>query len=118
VLLYELLTGSTPFDTNELLTSGLDEMRKIIRERQPVRPSTRLRQTASLRISSAQRPRFGLALSTDLDWIVMKCLEKDRGGDMRRRTAWRWMLSGTSSTSRLQPSRRAPSTGSEICSSE
>jgi serine/threonine protein kinase len=50
VLLYELLTGSTPFDTQELLKSGLDEMRKIIRERQPVRPSTRLRQTA-LRVS-------------------------------------------------------------------
>ncbi len=42
VLLYELLTGSTPFDTKELLKSGLDEMRKIIREREPVRPSTRL----------------------------------------------------------------------------
>ncbi len=42
VLLYELLTGSTPFDTKELLESGLDEMRKIIREREPVRPSTRL----------------------------------------------------------------------------
>ncbi|MHC1763692.1 MAG: hypothetical protein AB9869_05200 [Verrucomicrobiia bacterium] len=42
VLLYELLTGSTPFDTKELLQSGLDEMRRIIQERQPVRPSTRL----------------------------------------------------------------------------
>src|SRR5512136_2888997 len=51
VLLYELLTGSTPFETKELLQSGLDEMRKIIREREPLRPSTRLRQTASLRIS-------------------------------------------------------------------
>jgi serine/threonine protein kinase len=48
VLLYELLTGSTPFDAKELLQSGLDEMRKIIREREPVRPSTRLRQTANL----------------------------------------------------------------------
>ena len=46
VLLYELLTGSTPFDTKELLQSGVDEMRKIIREREPVRPSTRLRQTS------------------------------------------------------------------------
>ena len=45
VLLYELLTGSTPFDTKELLESGLDEMRKIIREREPVRPEHRLRQT-------------------------------------------------------------------------
>ena len=46
VLLHELLTGSTPFDTKELLQSGVDEMRKIIREREPVRPSTRLRQTS------------------------------------------------------------------------
>jgi len=81
VLLYELLTGSTPFDTKELLKSGLDEMRKIIREREPVRPSTRLSQTRG-----AQRPGSGdsalrtphSALDADLDWIVMKCLEKDR----------------------------------------
>jgi len=78
VLLYELLTGSTPFDTKELLQSGLDEMRKIIREREPARPSTRLRQTTSLRISPSQLSVLNSALSTDLDWIVMKCLEKDR----------------------------------------
>ena len=42
VLLYELLTGSTPFDTGELLKSGLDEIRRVIREQEPVRPSTRL----------------------------------------------------------------------------
>ena len=66
VLLYELLTGSTPFDTKELLRSGLDEMRKIIRERPPSRPSTRL----------TQRP--GPQIANDLDWIVMKCVEKDR----------------------------------------
>jgi WD40 repeat protein/tRNA A-37 threonylcarbamoyl transferase component Bud32 len=77
VLLYELLTGSTPFDTQELLKSGLDEMRKIIRERQPVRPSTRLRQTA-LRVSPSPLSTLHSALSSDLDWIVMKCLEKDR----------------------------------------
>jgi eukaryotic-like serine/threonine-protein kinase len=41
VLLYELLTGSTPFDTKELMQSDLDWMRKIIREREPMRPSTR-----------------------------------------------------------------------------
>ena len=78
VLLYELLTGSTPFDTKELLQSGLDEMRKIIREREPARPSTRLRQTTALRISPSQLSVLNSALSTDLDWIVMKCLEKDR----------------------------------------
>jgi WD40 repeat protein/tRNA A-37 threonylcarbamoyl transferase component Bud32 len=77
VLLYELLTGSTPFDTKELLEAGLDALRKIIREREPMRPSTRLRQTSS----SAPRSRpstIHSQLSTDLDWIVMKCLEKDR----------------------------------------
>ncbi len=78
VLLYELLTGSTPFDTKELLKSGLDEMRKIIRERQPVRPSTRLRQTAALRAQPEQLVPRPSSVSTDLDWIVMKCLEKDR----------------------------------------
>jgi WD40 repeat protein/tRNA A-37 threonylcarbamoyl transferase component Bud32 len=77
VLLYELLTGSTPFDTKELLRSGVDEMRKIIRERQPLRPSTRLRQTALTASPSPLAPRPS-PLATDLDWIVMKCLEKDR----------------------------------------
>src|SRR5207249_9406445 len=42
VLLYELLTGSTPFDTGELLKAGLDEIRRVIRESEPARPSTRL----------------------------------------------------------------------------
>src|SRR4051812_8369826 len=46
VLLYELLTGTTPFDTRELLKAGLDEVRRVIREEEPVRPSTRLSTTA------------------------------------------------------------------------
>jgi WD40 repeat protein/tRNA A-37 threonylcarbamoyl transferase component Bud32 len=76
VLLYELLTGSTPFDTKELLQSGLDEMRKIIREREPLRPSTRLTQLQA-------NPKSHIAnhkskIENDLDWIVMKALEKDR----------------------------------------
>jgi eukaryotic-like serine/threonine-protein kinase len=81
VLLYELLTGSTPFDSLELLHSGLDEMRRIIREREPVRPSTRLSQTIAAQSSgvtdSALRTTRS-AIDADLDWIVMKCLEKDR----------------------------------------
>ena len=44
VLLYELLTGTTPFDAKELVRSGLDEMRRIIREKEPLTPSTRLTQ--------------------------------------------------------------------------
>jgi len=73
VLLYELLTGSTPFDTKELLRSSLDEMRKIIRERPPSRPSTRLTQQPGPQIANRKSP-----IANDLDWIVMKCLEKDR----------------------------------------
>jgi serine/threonine protein kinase/tetratricopeptide (TPR) repeat protein len=122
VLLYELLTGKTPFDGKELMSMGIDAMRKTIREKEPPRPSTRLTQELA-RLGSARVPRaesgvapdsrsskspdggssllnegFGgtpqpawgtrplpehlrtliHALRGDLDWIVMKCLEKDR----------------------------------------
>jgi serine/threonine protein kinase/Flp pilus assembly protein TadD len=131
VLLYELLTGKTPFDATELLKAGLDEMRRVIREKEPERPSTRLtRELARVggarvtkRMGSVGVPpaESGVApdsspavyksreeshsdevfggtpktaretralpeqtkklvnlLRGDLDWIVMKCLEKDR----------------------------------------
>ena len=83
VLLYELLTGSTPFDAKELAQSGIDAMRKMIREQEPVRPSTKLSQsleTGSIRASHSGTPEKETiaALRGDLDWIVMKCLEKDR----------------------------------------
>jgi eukaryotic-like serine/threonine-protein kinase len=76
VLLYELLTGSTPFDTRELMRAGVDEMRRIIREVEPMRPSTRLTQhsvATKSQITNRKSP-----VNSDLDWIVMKCLEKDR----------------------------------------
>src|SRR3989442_8952365 len=81
VLLYELLTGHTPFDAKELLSAGLDEMRRIIREVEPVKPSTRLTQERAARSagpdkSQIRNPRS--EIDQDLDWIVMKCLEKDR----------------------------------------
>ena len=84
VLLYELITGSTPFDTKELMASGIDEMRKIIREQEPERPSTRLSQTLQAsqagnlpnKKSAIQKPKP--EIDSDLDWIVMKALEKDR----------------------------------------
>jgi eukaryotic-like serine/threonine-protein kinase len=80
VLLYELLTGKTPFDTNELLKAGLDEMRRTIREKEPERPSTRLtRELARQRVSAKSEIRNPKSeIDKDLDWIVMKCLEKDR----------------------------------------
>src|SRR5947208_1473516 len=84
VLLYELLTGLTPFDTKELLQSGLDELRRTIREKEPERPSTRLNTMIAADLTSAatQRrtdaPKLIHLLRGDLDWIVMKALEKDR----------------------------------------
>ena len=84
VLLYELLTGRTPFDAKELLEAGLDEMRRIIREKEPARPSTRLSTlhdadlTAAAKRRQTDAPRLIKLLRADLDWIVMKALEKDR----------------------------------------
>jgi len=84
VLLYELLAGSTPFDAKELLRSGLGEMRRIIREQEPERPSTRFstmlatERTDTARRRAASPPELIHLLKGDLDWIVMKCLEKDR----------------------------------------
>jgi hypothetical protein len=77
VLLYELLTGVTPFDAKQLLSQGLDAMRRTIREQEPVRPSTRLTQLQTAR-SKAPFPLPHSLFPSDLDWIVMKCLEKDR----------------------------------------
>jgi serine/threonine protein kinase len=84
VLLYELLTGQTPFETRALLAAGVDEMRRIIREEEPPRPSTRLSklamdEAAALSKQRQERvPALVSAVRGDLDWIVMKCLEKDR----------------------------------------
>ena len=84
VLLYELLTGKTPFDAQTLMAAGLDEMLRIIREKEPIRPSTRLSTMAAgeLTTTAARRqsepPKLIHLVRGDLDWIVMKCLEKDR----------------------------------------
>jgi WD40 repeat protein/serine/threonine protein kinase len=81
VVLYELLTGQPPFDPKELAGAGLDEMRRIIREVDPPRPSTTITKNLNpARLPSPRGPsRERLAsVRGDLDWIVMKCLEKDR----------------------------------------
>jgi serine/threonine protein kinase/WD40 repeat protein len=78
VLLYELLTGTTPFPDKRLRSVGYQEMQRIILEEQPERPSTRMRRTQTLGKSLSARSTLHAPRSTDLDWIVMKCLEKDR----------------------------------------
>ena len=84
VLLYELLTGKTPFDARELVQSGIDAMRKTIREREPQRPSTRLSTmlgdalTTTASTHGTDSVKLLKLIRGDLDWIVMKCLEKDR----------------------------------------
>ena len=83
VLLYELLTGLTPFDKERLGKAGYDEIRRIIREEEPARPSTRLSTLgAAATVVSAARQSDPQRLSRffrgELDWIVMKSLEKDR----------------------------------------
>jgi tetratricopeptide (TPR) repeat protein len=85
VLLYELLTGKTPFEAKRLLEAGLDEVRRIIREEEPVPPSTRLQtleaaeQTTVAQHRQTVPPKLVHLIRGDLDWIVMKALEKDRG---------------------------------------
>jgi serine/threonine protein kinase len=82
VLLYELLTGETPFDRQRLRSAAFDEVLRIIREEDPPKPSTRLSTAAQLPMIAANRgsepKRLTCALRGELDWIVMKALEKDR----------------------------------------
>jgi serine/threonine protein kinase/Tfp pilus assembly protein PilF len=82
VLLYELLAGSTPLEKKRFHEAAFDEMLRIIREEEPPRPSTRLSTTEELPNIAAHRgtvpAQLGRLVKGDLDWIVMKALEKDR----------------------------------------
>jgi serine/threonine protein kinase/tetratricopeptide (TPR) repeat protein len=83
VLLYELLTGATPFDAQTLLEAGYNEMQRIIREEEPDRPSTRLSSLGEGLTDVAKHRRtepdsLTKLIRGDLDWIVLKTLEKDR----------------------------------------
>jgi serine/threonine protein kinase/tetratricopeptide (TPR) repeat protein len=86
VLLYELLTGTTPFPEQRLRSVAYSEMQRIIVEEEPERPSTRLRRTSLAASPGRLAPRPS-SLATDLDWIVMKCLEKDRNRRYETATA-------------------------------
>ena len=91
VLLYELLTGRTPFDSRRLVQAGLDEVRRIIQEEEPTKPSTRLsrldlaEQTTIAGFRQCVPPKLVGLIRGDLDWIAMKTMEKDR--DRRYQTA-------------------------------
>jgi serine/threonine protein kinase len=83
-LLYELLTGQPPFDTQRLLAAGLDELRRILREEEPLSPSIRVQRLPAAE-QAALSGRLGCtpsvllqALRRDLDWIVLQALAKDR----------------------------------------
>jgi serine/threonine protein kinase len=87
VLLYELLTGATPFDSKRLRSAAYGEIQRIIREEEPLRPSTRISGWGSTRpetLDTAARSRalqptkFASTIKGELDWIVMKAIEKDR----------------------------------------
>jgi serine/threonine protein kinase/WD40 repeat protein len=83
VMLYELLTGTTPFDRQRLRTVAFDEIRRIIRDEEPPRPSTRISTLGDTRATVAAHRkvdsnRLTELIRDDLDWIVMKALEKDR----------------------------------------
>jgi serine/threonine protein kinase/tetratricopeptide (TPR) repeat protein len=84
VLLYELLSGRPPYDPQSLLQAGVAEIRRIIREVDPPRPSTRLAtltdadRATIAQARSAAPVQLSSVLRGDLDWIVMRCLEKDR----------------------------------------
>ncbi len=82
VLLYELLTGTTPFDKQRLRSAAFDELLRIIREEEPPRPSVRLSTVDELPAVATKRKsepkQLSLLLRGELDWMVMKAMDKER----------------------------------------
>ena len=91
VLLYELLAGRTPFDAIKLLETGVEEMRRVLREQEPLRPSAlfatlpEAERAETSQLRQTEPRRLEKQLRGDLDWISIKALEKDR--DRRYQTA-------------------------------
>jgi eukaryotic-like serine/threonine-protein kinase len=108
VILYQLLTGALPFESETLRAKGLDEIRRTIREIDPPRPSTRVTTAPGgaepRAVPRPEAPKLALQLRGDLDWITMKALEKDRtrryasasefGADLRRYLEHQPVLAG------------------------
>jgi eukaryotic-like serine/threonine-protein kinase len=123
VLLYELLTGRTPFESQALMKAGLDEMRRTIREEEPAKPSTRVSTLnvedgiAIARQRGTDPEKLRSWLRGDVDWIVMRCLElscaasrRTAPAAMKRQTASRWIYSVTCAMNRFWRGRPAPPT--------
>ena len=111
MLLYELLTGTTPFDKERFKKAAQDEIRRIIREEEPPKPSTRLSESKdSLPSISAQRHTEPAKLTKlvrgELDWIVMKALEKDRNRRYETANGFAADVQRYLPTSRCWPARR------------
>jgi eukaryotic-like serine/threonine-protein kinase len=122
VILYELLTGSPPIDSFQFRRGPIFEMLRIVREVDPPRPSTRLSTADALPNIAANRSidpaQLRRAVRGDLDWLVMKALEKERASVSTRRTALRPTSCGTWRPSRSWPPRRAGPIGcGSLCGS-